>query len=54
MPKPGDIHPTVSMVDTVNNAVGADNNLSDGRVDKFGHDTPHFGKVRQALGAVDQ
>jgi hypothetical protein len=45
VPESSNVHATRPMIHAVNNAVGADNNFSDGRIAKFGNHAAHFGKL---------
>ena len=54
MPETDNIHTTISVMNAVNDAVGADNDLADGWIVELGNHPTHIGKVGKALRAADK
>jgi hypothetical protein len=52
MPESGNIHSAIAAVHAVNDTVGADDNLTNGRISKFWHHAAQLREVGQTLGAA--
>ncbi len=54
VPVPDNIHSTVGMIDTVDDAVGTHHKLPNTRSGKLGNDASQFGKICQTFRATDK
>ena len=54
MPESSNVHSAVGMIESVNNAIRANNDLANGRIIKLWHNTAHLWEVRETLGARKQ
>lgn len=54
MPESGNVHPAITVIDAIDDAIRADDNLADGWISELGHDSAHLGKISEALGAADK
>ena len=54
MPESSNVHAAVAVIDSMDNAVGANDNLANGWIVELGNNAAHFGKVCKTLGAVEQ
>lgn len=54
MPETSYVHAAVAVVDTVDDAIGTNHDLSDGRVVELRNDSAQLRKISEALGAADE
>ena len=49
MPESGNVHPAIAVINTVDDAVGANDNLANGWIAELRHDPPISGKSARRL-----
>ena len=54
VPKSSNINAAIGVIDTVDDSVGANDDLSDGWIVKLGNHSAHLGKVGKPLGAAEE
>jgi hypothetical protein len=54
MPKSENVYAAIAVINTIDNAVSANNDLTNGWIVQFRNDATHLRKIGEALGAADE